>query len=117
ERRHLDLRAQRRLRQADRQLAVEVIAIALEDRVLANAHLDVEIAGLGAGRSGLAFTRQADAVAVVHAGGNLDLQGFLTLDAAVPVAVLAGIDDVASAAAAGRAHLLHREDALLHPHP
>src|SRR5690348_15660601 len=44
ERRHRERRAERGLREADRHLAMQVVAVALEDRMLAHADFDVEIA-------------------------------------------------------------------------
>src|SRR5690606_20684428 len=116
ERRHPDDVAERRLRNPDRHLAVQVVAVAHEDRVRAHPHLDVQVAGRGAGGPGLALARQPDAVAAVHARGALHRQHLLLLHAAVAVAGLARIGDGLAAATAMRARLLHGEDAALHAH-
>src|SRR5690242_2519202 len=113
---HRQLRAQRRLREADRHLAVQVVAVALEDRVLAHAHFHVEITRLGAGRTGLTLPGQANSVAVVDARGNAHRQFAHLFQASLAVAVLAGLLDGLAAAAAVRAGLLDREDAVLHAH-
>src|SRR5690606_14562378 len=70
----------------------------------------------GAGRTGLALARQADAVAVVHARGHLHLQHLLLLHAAIAAAGRARVAEGLAAAVAGRARLLHREDAALEAH-
>src|SRR5690606_1849156 len=116
QRRHPDDVAERRLRDPDRHFAVQVVAVALEDRVRAHPHLDVQVAGRGPGGAGLALARQPDAVAAVHARGHLHRQHLLVLHPAVAVAGLARVGDDLAAAAAMRARLLHGEDAALHAH-
>src|SRR5690606_35837884 len=106
--------AQRRLRDADRYLAMQVVAVAGEDRVLAHAHFHVQVARRRARRAGLALALQADAVATVHAGRHLDRQHLVFLDAAVAVAGLARLGDDLPAPTAVVAGLLHGEDAALH---
>src|SRR5690606_24099935 len=108
--------AQRGLGDADRHLAVQVVAVALEDRVLANADFDIEIAGLGSRRAGLALAGQADAIAVVDARGHLHRQHLFLFHAAVAPAGGARRPERLAPALAGRARLLHREDAALEPH-
>ena len=66
--------------------------------------------------AGLAFTGQADARAILHAGGNGHLQRALTLHRALALADPAGIADHPPGAAAGRAWPLDHEEALLGPH-
>src|SRR5690606_12770379 len=114
--RHVDRIAQGRLRNADRHLAVQVIAVAPEDRVLAHPHFHVQVARRRARRPGLALALQADAVAAVHPRGDLHRQHLLVLDPARPMAALARIADHLAAAAAFRARLLHGEDAALEAH-
>src|SRR3546814_15759188 len=67
ERRHAHGVAERGLRNADRDFAVQVVAVAHEDLVRAHAHLDVQVARRRARRAGLALAGQADAVAAVDA--------------------------------------------------
>src|SRR5690606_2443803 len=118
QRRHLDLAAERRPRDADRHHAVQVVAVALEDRVLAQADLDVQVAGRAAVGAGLAVAGAADAHAVVDAGGDAHFQGLLALDLALAMAGLAGLGNDLARAAAVRAGLLHAEEALPHlDHP
>src|SRR5690606_38976092 len=116
ERRHPDHVAERRLRDPDRHLAVQVVAVAFEDRVRAHPHLDVQVARRGSGGPGPGLARPPDAVAAVHASGPLPRQHLLLLHAAIAVAGLARIGDGLAAAAAMRARLLHGEDAALHAH-
>src|SRR5688572_18097209 len=101
------------LRNADRHFAMEVVAVAFEDVVRTHAHLDVEVPGRRTGRARLALARQADAVAVVDARGDLDLQRLGPLDPPLPVAVATRRGDGLAATGAVRAGLLHREDAAL----
>jgi hypothetical protein len=81
ERRDLDLAAEGREREADRHLAVEVVAVALEDAVLGEVDDDVEVAGRAAVDAGFAFAREADAIALVDAGGDLHRERLVLLDA------------------------------------
>src|SRR4249919_3376645 len=104
----------RRLRDADRDVAMQIVAVALEDVVRAHADFDVKVAGRRTGRAGLALARQTDAITIVDACRNLDRQDFLFLDPTVAVAGLAWIGDGLSTPAAMRTGLLHGEDAALH---
>ena len=67
ERRHLDRATERRGGEADRHLAGEVAAVALEDRMFAHADLDVQVPGGTAVAPRLALAGQADAIAAVDA--------------------------------------------------
>src|SRR5690606_607771 len=100
----------------DGNLAVEVVAVALEHRVLAYADLDEQVARRTAVDPGLAVAGRADPHPVLDPGGNVDLQGLLLLDAPLPVAFGAGIGNDLAAAPARRARLLDREEALLDAH-
>src|SRR5690606_25180004 len=116
QRRHADDVAQRRLRDADGHLAMEVVAIAHEDLVRSHPHLDVQVARRGTGRAGLAFAGEADAVAVVHAGRDLHRQRLLLLHPAIAVARRTGIGDHLPASPVVGARLLHGDDAALLAH-
>ena len=74
DRRHLDVAAQRGLRHAQRHAAEDVGAVALEDRVRPDRDMHVQIAGRRARAAGLALAGQADAGAVLDAGGDRHLQ-------------------------------------------
>src|SRR5690606_28017811 len=112
--RHFQLAAERRVGEADRDLAVQMLAVTLEDRVLADIDHHVEVAGRPTEGPRLALAGQADAVAAVDAGRHLDRQGLVFLDAPLTLAGATGIGDHLAAAVAARAGLLHREEALLH---
>src|SRR6185437_6958660 len=116
QRRYRQLRAQRRLREADRQFAVEIVAVALEDRVLAHMHFHVQITCGRTRLTSLALTAQADAIPVVDAFGNLHRQRAGLLDASLAVALPARFLDRLAGTAAMRARLLDGEDAVLHAH-
>ena len=63
ERRHLDGPAEGERREADRQLAIEIVAFAMEEVVVLDVDDDVEIAGRAAGGAVLAFALQAQPLA------------------------------------------------------
>ena len=78
ERRHVDRRAERRLRERDRHLAEDLGVLAREDRVLAHLQHDVEVAGRAArDRRGLALAGELEARAGVDARRDLHLDGGL----------------------------------------
>src|SRR5262245_49900583 len=114
ERRDFDGAAQRRRREAHGDFARQVAAVALEDRVLAHADLDVEISRRTAVAPGFAFAGEADAVAVVDACGHLHRQILFLADTTLTEAVVAGFGNHLTAAFAARTGLLDREDPLLH---
>lgn len=100
--------------EADGHGAVQVVAFAGEDGVFAYADFDVEVARRRAAFARFAFAGEADAVAAIDACRDVDVQGFLLFDAAVTVAVGAGVFDDLAFAAALRAGLGDGEEALLH---
>ncbi len=116
ERRDLDLAAEGGLRKADRHLAVQVVAIALKHPVRPEMDDDVEVAGRSAVHAGLALAGEANAIALVHAGRNLDREGLVALDAPGAAARGAGVGHHLARAVAGRARLLDREEALREAH-
>src|SRR5690606_5687308 len=97
-------------------LAMEIVAIALEDRVLADPDLDEEVSRRATGDARLAVAGRADPHPVLDAGGDVDLEGLLLLDAALALAGGARLGNHLAAAVAGRAGLLDREEALLDAH-
>src|SRR5690606_6419629 len=103
ERGNLDDAAERGGRHRHGHLAVQVVAVALEDIVLLHADLDVEIARRPSIDSRLAVAARTDAHAVVDAGRDLHLQRLAFLHAADAVAGRAGVGDHLAAAAAGGA--------------
>src|SRR5690348_3849453 len=108
--------AERGLRETDRHLATQVVAMALEDRMLAHVDLDVQVAGRRAGRAGFALACQANAIAVVHAGGHFHFQAAFVFEPSFAVTVSARRHHHAPDPAAMRTGLLDRENAVLHPH-
>ncbi|ELA00912.1 NAD-specific glutamate dehydrogenase [Cupriavidus sp. HMR-1] len=116
QRRHFDIAAQRRRGERDRHLAVQVVAVALEHRVLLDMHLDVEIARRAAVDARLAVARRTDTHPFVDTGRNLDLERLLRLELALTMALRARLRDELAAAVTLRAGLLHREKALRHTH-
>src|SRR6266849_3739848 len=69
---NFDLSAERRRRETDRHLAVQVVVVALKNRMGFDLDLHVKIACRPAIHPGLAFTGKTDAIAIVYAGGDLD---------------------------------------------
>src|SRR5688572_6279626 len=112
ERGDLDLAAERRGREADRHLAMQVGAFALEHRVRLQLHDDVEIAVGAAVDARLAFARETDAVVLVDARGNLHRQRLLLPRASRALAAVAGVAHDLAGTVAARARLLDREEAL-----
>src|SRR5436190_10830226 len=111
-RRRLNLGAERRLREGDRQLDDEVVAAALVHLRRRDACDDEEIARLAAVEAGLALALEADARAVLDAGRDLDRVTLRPLLAAGAVAARAGVLDHGAVSAASRARLRKREEAL-----
>src|SRR3546814_7955352 len=70
------------MREADRHLAIQVVALALKDRVWANLHIDVQIAVRRTTRPCFALASEADAVTGIDTGRDLDLEHTLS---ALPV--------------------------------
>ena len=75
--------AERRRHEADRHLAGQVRAVALEDRMLADDDLDIQVAGRPAIAARFALAGEPDAVAVVDAGRHLDREPLACAHAAV----------------------------------
>lgn len=93
-----------------------MLAIALEDVVLADIDNHVQVARRAALRARLAFAGQTNAVAGIDTGRHFDRQGFVLFNATVTVAGVARIGNDLALTMAARAGLLHREEALLHTH-
>src|SRR5690606_19466872 len=100
--------------EADRHIAMQVAALAAEDRMRPDPHFHVQVARRTAILSRLAFAGEANAVAGVHAGGNLHRQGADFLLAAAAAAVRARFRDHGAGAMALGAGLLDGEETLLH---
>ena len=108
----LDLRAAQGLGDRERDLDLEVLALALEDRGVGDVGDHEEVALRPAAAARLALAGQADAAALAHSRGDVDL---VLLDRARGARALAGrarvVDDRAAALAL-RARLGDREEAL-----
>src|SRR5690606_21696199 len=111
--RHAHRVPERRLRVAERHFAVQVVAVSLEEVVRTHAPLDIHIARRGAGGAGLAFAGKADVVTAGDAARHLHRQHSLLSHADIAAAGRTGALEGLAAAMAGRARLLHREDAAL----
>ena len=79
----LDGRAERRLRRGDVDRGHEIVAVAHEPRILANANQHVQVAGRSAAVAGVAAAGDPDPLAVGDAGGDVDLD-LRALDLAAP---------------------------------
>src|SRR5439155_11360016 len=111
--RDLDVRTERRLREAHRSLADDVGALACEQRMVPHVKHDVEIAGGGGAGTGLALAAELQARAVVDAGGDLDVQLLHAALRTVAAARRARVRDDRSLAVAVAARFRDREEALL----
>src|SRR5204863_8284417 len=116
ERGHLDLRPQRGLREAERDLAHHVGPLADEKRMLAHAEHDVEVAGHAGVRAGLALAAQLEARAAVDAGRHLDAELVRPPLHAGALAAGARVRDDRALPVAVAARLGDREEALLEAH-
>ena len=107
----------RGLRQGEVDGAVDVVSFTYETLVRSDVHLDVHIPGGAADRACVTFAAEPDALPVVDARGDVDIQRSLLEHPAGAVALLAWMLDVPAGAAAGRtglrAHEL-AEDAARH---
>ena len=112
ERGDLDLRAAQRLGQGQRDLDLDVVALAREDRRLEHVGDDEQVAGRSAVAARLALAGEADLAALAHARGNVDAVALDGPLAALAVAGRAGVLDDRPGAAALRAGLGDREQAL-----
>src|SRR5712692_7149927 len=109
--RHFHRRAERRLRRGDRQLDLQIVALALEERVGRDVDDQIQIAaGVGAAA---ALARHPHALAGPHPGGNLHLELSLGALPAAAVARRAWLAvDVARALAGGAGLLALEAEAL-----
>src|SRR5689334_4707453 len=103
ERRHVDFAAQCRLRDVEWDRAVQVLFAPFEKWVLFYFQENVEIARRSAIRPRLAFVRQPQPRAVIHARRNVYLQLALDLLISLAVALRARIADYLPRAATGAA--------------
>src|SRR5690606_18675239 len=114
ERRHLDRAAERRDDEADRYLARQMGAIALEDRMFANANLDIQIARRSAISPRLALSGQADPVAGIDAFRHFDVERLLLAYPSL-TGIARQCDRLVSPLAARR-RLSNGKEALLYAH-
>ena len=80
--------------------------------MLAHVDFNVEIAGRATVAARFALARDADTIAGVDAGRNLDRQRFGATDATLAQTRVTGVADDRSGAAAARARLLQLKEAL-----
>src|SRR6202034_2397059 len=105
ERLHRHGRAERGRHHRDRQRAVQVVALPLEDRVRLLHHLEEQVAGGAAAGAGLALARQLDVGAALAPGRDPHLHRPPAADPAVAVALRARPGQHGAVAAAVRAGL------------
>src|SRR6516225_4134507 len=110
--RHLDLAAQRRKDHGDRHSAVQIGALALEERMRADREKNVEVPGRSTAHARLAFARESYAGAVLDARGDVDRERALARHPPGARAGWAGVVDDLSAALAGGTGPLEREETL-----
>ena len=111
-----NLGAQRRLRERNGNGAIQVLAFALEERVLPGVQHDVEIAGRPAINASLALAGVQHARAFLDARRNFDRDRALSRDAAMASALGTRIDDQFARTLAGAAAARYGKEALLIPH-
>src|SRR5690606_30347050 len=101
QRRHLNGAAQGGGRKGDGQLAMQILAVTLEDSVRLDADFHIQVTGWPTVHARFAIAAGTDAHAVINTGRNLDLQGFGLLDLALAVAHHAGIRNFLAATVTG----------------
>jgi hypothetical protein len=116
QRRNHDLRAQGSLWERNRDHAVQVVALALEEGVLFDVQDNIQIAGWTSERARFAQAAETNSRAVLHSRGHLSLDHALAQQAAFAFTLRAGIGDYAPRALAGWAGSSDAEEALLIPH-
>src|SRR6185437_3265002 len=110
---HLDVGAQRRLGERDRHDDRQVVPGAPEDRMAADVHAHVQVAGRAAALAGSALALELDPLPVGHAGRDPGLDGPRAHRPPAARARGARILDDHSPAPAGGARLGERERALV----
>src|SRR6266576_3841754 len=90
---HLHLRAQRGLRERDAEVVDEIIAMALEARILFDVEHRDQIAARPVARARDDLPAQRQIVMIGDTGGHVDLNRLLTLDSTVAAAAVARAGD------------------------
>src|SRR6185437_5261703 len=116
ERADREVAPERRLHHRDRHPAIEVGAVALEERVRLDGEENIEIARRPAAHASFPLAGQANAGSVLDAGGNVDRERALPGHAAGAGAFVARVFDRLPAAVTGGAGALDGEEALLRAH-
>src|SRR6478672_4118411 len=116
ERWHLNFRAQCRLRKGDRNDAMQVGSLPLEEWVVLHVENDVKIARRAAMHSSFAQTTEANARLIFHARRNLGFDRLLLQVAAFASALGARIADHRAGSLAGGTRPRNTEKALLVTH-
>ena len=113
ERRDPDFAPERQRREVQRNLAVQIVAVALEKRMLLHVDDDVQISSRPAGRPGLALAGQTQTLTCGDSGRNFDGELPLLLHASGTAARRARLCDDRAGAAAGAAGARERKRSLL----
>src|SRR5438034_16251 len=104
-RRHLDLGAERRLAEGDREVVENVVPVPLEARVLGDLEHCDQVAGRPVARAGHALAPHRQIMMVGDARRDVDLHRLLRADPSIAAALGAGVEDdgpFPGAAGAGR---------------
>src|SRR5581483_8625158 len=104
-RRHLNLGPQSGLARSDWDCKVDVVGLAMKDRMLADTNDHVQIARGAAPSSGVAFSGQANALTIASAGLDAHFQRLGAADSAVAAAGRASRDVLACPIAAWAGHV------------
>ena len=100
----------------DRDLAVQVVAIAFEYIVLAQPDFNEQVTGRAAILAGLSIARAAYTHAIIDARRDFNFKRFIGFGLALPMAGITGIRNDFPFAMAVWAGLLHTKEALAHLH-
>src|SRR5439155_2133301 len=93
--------------------AVQVVALALEKRVIFDVQHNVQVADRATELSDFARPGETDSRSVFHPGGNLRVHRALSQDASFSLALRARIGNHAACALAGRTRTSNAEKSLL----
>src|SRR5579862_8336949 len=86
---NVDVDSQRRLRDVYRNSAVQIVALAIEDRMILDLNDDIEISRRSTIATRLPLARQPQMRPVIHAGRNINLQLPIGPDIRLALALLA----------------------------
>ena len=114
--RHLEIATQHRCGETHGHLAIEIVLLALEQRMRLEPDLHEQIARGSTIFASLTFSREANLITLIHTGGHFDRQRFGVLHPAGAMTGRTRVGDDLSGAMTLRTGLLDGKESLLHAH-